>query len=155
MLSRKLLPKLDKAGIHVLNYSRLSKSQKEKADAYFKEVVYPVLTPLALDPGHPFPHISNLSVNLAIVIRDPKAMRNLRVSKCQVHCRVLCLSSIHPEARAKMARYRIIIILSGWNKSLPRKLACFSPGMEVSKRILSASSATLILKSRRSKRMIA
>ena len=71
-MSRKLLPKLDKAGIHVLNYSRLSKSQKEKADAYFKEVVYPVLTPLALDPGHPFPHISNLSVNLAIVIRDPK-----------------------------------------------------------------------------------
>ena len=71
-LSRKLLPKLDKAGIHVLNYVRLSKSQKEKADAYFKEVVYPVLTPLALDPGHPFPHISNLSVNLAIVIRDPK-----------------------------------------------------------------------------------
>jgi polyphosphate kinase len=71
-LSRKLLPKLDKAGIHVLNYGRLSKSQKEKADAYFKEVVYPVLTPLALDPGHPFPHISNLSVNLAIEIRDPK-----------------------------------------------------------------------------------
>ena len=71
-LSRKLFPKMDKAGIHVLNYVRLSKSQKEKADAYFKEVVYPVLTPLALDPGHPFPHISNLSVNLAIVIRDPK-----------------------------------------------------------------------------------
>jgi len=71
-LSRQLLPKLEKAGIHVLNYGRLSKSQKEKADAYFKEVVYPVLTPLALDPGHPFPHISNLSVNLAIVISDPK-----------------------------------------------------------------------------------
>lgn len=69
---RKLLPKLDKTGIHVLNYARLSKSQKEKADAYFREVVYPVLTPLALDPGHPFPHISNLSLNLAIVIRDPK-----------------------------------------------------------------------------------
>jgi len=71
-LSRKLLPKMDKAGIHVLNYSRLSKSQKEKTDEYFKEVIYPVLTPLALDPGHPFPHISNLSLNLAIVIRDPK-----------------------------------------------------------------------------------
>jgi polyphosphate kinase len=71
-LSHKLFPKLDKAGIHILNYPRLSKSQKEKTDAYFKEVVYPILTPLALDPGRPFPHISNLSVNLAIVIRDPK-----------------------------------------------------------------------------------
>ncbi len=71
-LHRKLLPKLDKAGIHVLDYTRLSKTQKEKVDTYFQEVIHPVLTPLALDPGHPFPHISNLSLNLAIVIRDPQ-----------------------------------------------------------------------------------
>ncbi len=69
---RKLLRKLDKTGIHVIDYHKLSKAQKERADTYFKEVVYPVLTPLALDPGHPFPHISNLSINLAIVIRDKK-----------------------------------------------------------------------------------
>ena len=69
---RKLLPKLDKEGIHIIDYQKLNKTQKERADTYFKEVVYPVLTPLALDPGHPFPHISNLSLNLAIVIRDKK-----------------------------------------------------------------------------------
>jgi polyphosphate kinase len=69
---RKLLPRLDKTGIHIIDYHKLSKVQKERADTYFKEVVYPVLTPLALDPGHPFPHISNLSLNLAIVIRDKK-----------------------------------------------------------------------------------
>lgn len=69
---RKLLPKLDKEGIHVLDYQKLSASQKERTDKYFKDVVYPVLTPLALDPSHPFPHISNLSLNLAIVIRDKK-----------------------------------------------------------------------------------
>lgn len=68
----KLLPKLDKLGIHIIDYQKLNKTQKERADTYFKEVVYPVLTPLALDPGHPFPHISNLSLNLAIVIRDKK-----------------------------------------------------------------------------------
>ncbi len=71
-LDRKLLPQLDKAGIHLLDYPQLTKTQKEKVDTYFREVVHPVLTPLALDPGHPFPHISNLSLNLAIVIRDPK-----------------------------------------------------------------------------------
>lgn len=71
-LQRKLLPKLEKAGIHILEYHKLTKSQRERADAYFKDVIYPVLTPLALDPGHPFPHISNLSLNLAIVIRDKK-----------------------------------------------------------------------------------
>ncbi len=69
---RKLLPTLEKTGIHIINYLKLSKAQKERADTYFKEVIYPVLTPLALDPGHPFPHISNLSLNLAIVIRDKK-----------------------------------------------------------------------------------
>ncbi len=69
---RKLLPKLVKAGIHIIDYQKLNKTQKERADTYFKEVIYPVLTPLALDPGHPFPHISNLSLNLAIVIRDKK-----------------------------------------------------------------------------------
>jgi polyphosphate kinase len=73
-LQKKLLPRLDKNGIHILNYDKLSKTQKDKADAYFREVVHPVLTPLALDPGHPFPHISNLSLSLAIVIRDPRGV---------------------------------------------------------------------------------
>jgi len=71
-LQDKLLPKLDEAGIHILDYEKLNKTQREKADTYFHEVAYPVLTPLALDIGHPFPHISNLSLNLAIVIRNPK-----------------------------------------------------------------------------------
>jgi polyphosphate kinase len=71
-LNKKLLPQLDKAGIHLMDYHKLTEAQASKADDYFKEVVYPVLTPLALDPGHPFPHISNLSLNLAIVIRDKK-----------------------------------------------------------------------------------
>lgn len=70
--SKKLLPKLEKNGIHILDYAKLNAAQKERANAYFREVVFPVLTPLALDPGHPFPHISNLSLNLAIVVRDPK-----------------------------------------------------------------------------------
>jgi polyphosphate kinase len=72
LLAKKVLPKLAKAGIHVLDYDKLTKKQKEKMNSYFNEVVHPVLTPLALDPGHPFPHVSNLSLSLAIVIRDSK-----------------------------------------------------------------------------------
>ena len=71
-LNKKILPRLDKAGIHLMDYHKLTETQAKKADDYFKEVIYPVLTPLALDPGHPFPHISNLSLNLAIVIQDKK-----------------------------------------------------------------------------------
>ena len=65
-----LVPLLDKQGIHILNYQDLSQKQKENADSYFSEVIFPVLTPMAFDPGHPFPHISNLSLNLAVLIRN-------------------------------------------------------------------------------------
>ena len=71
-LNKKLIPKLDKVGVHILDYRKLSETQAKKVNDYFNEVVYPVLTPLALDPGHPFPHISNLSLNLAIVVKDKK-----------------------------------------------------------------------------------
>lgn len=65
-------PKLDKAGVHIVDYRKMTQSQRGKADEYFRNVVFPILTPLVIDPGHPFPHISNLSNNLAIVIKDKK-----------------------------------------------------------------------------------
>ncbi len=67
-----LLPLLNKAGIHVLNYDQLDDKQRLSVSKYFEEVIFPVLTPLAFDPGHPFPHISNLSLNLAVLICDPQ-----------------------------------------------------------------------------------
>ncbi len=63
---------LNKAGIHVLNYDQLDDKQRASVSKYFEEVIFPVLTPLAFDPGHPFPHISNLSLNLAVLICDPQ-----------------------------------------------------------------------------------
>lgn len=65
-----IVPLLDKAGIHILNYEELTERQRNFANEYFHEVVFPTLTPLAFDPGHPFPHISNLSLNLAVSIED-------------------------------------------------------------------------------------
>jgi hypothetical protein len=81
-LEKHLLPELDQAGIHILDYSALADKQKSKVDEYFDEVVYPVLTPLAVDPGRPFPHISNLSLNLAVMIRDVKG--NERFARIKV-----------------------------------------------------------------------
>jgi polyphosphate kinase len=69
-LSQELIPQLDENGIHLLDYTTLNNRQKLNVDNYFEDVIFPVLTPLAFDPGHPFPHISNLSLNLAVVIRD-------------------------------------------------------------------------------------
>jgi len=67
-----LLPKLAEAGINVLSYDQLKSRQRKLLRRHFKREIFPVLTPLAFDPGHPFPHISNLSINLAVEIRDPR-----------------------------------------------------------------------------------
>ena len=62
---------LAETGIKLLDYAELSDDQRAVVDAYFTSDVFPVLTPLAFDPGRPFPHISNLSMNIAIVVADP------------------------------------------------------------------------------------
>jgi polyphosphate kinase len=67
-----LAPELKAAGLHILDYSELNREQLRAMRDYFREEIFPVLTPLALGPGHPFPHISNLSLNLAVVVRDPQ-----------------------------------------------------------------------------------
>ena len=69
-LRRQLLPALERAGIRIREYRQLSGAQQARAVKYFMQTVFPVLTPLAFDPGRPFPHISNLSLNLAVLIRD-------------------------------------------------------------------------------------
>ena len=69
--NNELLPKLDKAGIHIHHYADLSDDQKKVMHTFFVNEIFPVLTPLAFDSAHPFPFISNLSLNLAIIIRDP------------------------------------------------------------------------------------
>ena len=69
---RRLFEDLQRHGIRLLDYSELAPGQRQHADAYFRDTVYPVLTPLAVDIGRPFPHISNLSLNLSILIRDPR-----------------------------------------------------------------------------------
>jgi polyphosphate kinase len=71
IFKKELIPDLAKSGIHILEYSQLTRAQHAALKEYFKQEVFPVLTPLALGPGHPFPHISNLSLNLAVVVRDP------------------------------------------------------------------------------------
>ncbi|MGI0488187.1 polyphosphate kinase 1 [Pantanalinema rosaneae CENA516] len=64
-------PQMAAHGIHLLDYIDLNQEQRSYLQNYFQEQIFPVLTPLAIDPSHPFPHISTLSLNLAVVIKDP------------------------------------------------------------------------------------
>ncbi len=65
-----IIPELAEKGINIFHYSQLTENQKEEATKNYKETFFPVLTPLAVDPSHPFPHISNLSLNLAVTVKD-------------------------------------------------------------------------------------
>lgn len=65
-----VLPELDAAGISITGWSGLGEDTRTRLSQYFHERVYPVLTPLAVDPAHPFPYISGLSLNLAVTVRS-------------------------------------------------------------------------------------
>lgn len=67
-----LRPQLATKGVYLLDYIDLNQEQRRYLQTYFDEQIFPVLTPLAIDPGHPFPYISNLSLNLAVVIKAPE-----------------------------------------------------------------------------------
>lgn len=64
-------PLLASHGIHILDYINLTQKQRTYLDNYFEDQIFPVLTPLAVDPSHPFPYISNLSLNLAVLVKNP------------------------------------------------------------------------------------
>ena len=66
-----LRKELTKSGIYLLNYVDLNQEQRTYINQFFEDYIFPVLTPLAVDPSHPFPYISNLSLNLAVVLKDP------------------------------------------------------------------------------------
>lgn len=67
---QELCTELQSKGIHLNHYHELTKAQKQGVDEYFKNEIFPILTPLASDPGRPFPHISNLIINLAVTVRE-------------------------------------------------------------------------------------
>lgn len=72
LFTTELQPQLAAEGVHLLHYTDLDQAQRRYLKQYFEERVFPILTPLAVDPSHPFPLLSNLSLNLAIALQDPE-----------------------------------------------------------------------------------
>ncbi|MDQ4085231.1 MAG: RNA degradosome polyphosphate kinase [Actinomycetota bacterium] len=71
LLHKEILPALSEHGIELLRWDELTSEEREQTHGVFRERVFPVLTPLAVDPAHPFPYISGLSLNLAVMVRNP------------------------------------------------------------------------------------
>ncbi|MEA2765653.1 MAG: polyphosphate kinase [Gemmatimonadaceae bacterium] len=78
-----LLPELAKHGIEIASMSDLDETELQRINAFFESQVFPVLTPLAVDPGHPFPYISNLSISIAVQVHDP-ATGTTRLARIKV-----------------------------------------------------------------------
>src|ERR687886_1553116 len=111
-----LLPALEARGIRICDYQELSAAEREAARKLFYEEIFPVLTPLAFDPGHPFPHISNLSLNLAVVIN--KAGGDERFARMKVP---EVLPRLMPAAGARVWIEQIIM----------QHLDALFPGMQI------------------------
>jgi polyphosphate kinase len=81
ILGKDLFPALEEAGVRVVPHKKLKAAEKRSLRERFAQEVLPILTPLAIDPAHPFPHISNLSLNLLVVIEDEgrKVMARVKV----------------------------------------------------------------------------
>ncbi len=126
-LHKQLMPALERSGIHFLDYSELNARQKTKADKYFEDIIFPVLTPLAFDPGRPFPHISNLSVNLAVLIRDTNG--DERFARVKVPDSLPQIIPVDRVARKKAAKPPQAFI---WIEDLiAANLQALFPGMEI------------------------
>ena len=79
-----LLPELARNGIKIVKMNDLTQTEWQSIDRFFEKEVFPVLTPLAVDPGHPFPYISNLSLSLAVQIFDPVSGEQRRFARLKV-----------------------------------------------------------------------
>jgi polyphosphate kinase len=125
-----LRPLLTQKGIYILDYIELNQKQRNHLNNYFQEQVFPVLTPLAVDPSHPFPHISNLSLNLAVVVKNPDTEEEFfaRVKVPQVLPRFLPLPpELRTEDNGKTANWSGIPL----EQAIAHNLESLFPGMSI------------------------
>jgi polyphosphate kinase len=130
LLSGELLPALAEQGIHIRDWKSLDAETKRAARHYFRRAVFPVLTPLAVDPGHPFPFLSNLSLSLAVEARDPDSndRRFARVKVPEILPRFVSLASFEPDRPHPLADTFQFLPLE---QLIAANLDDLFPGMEI------------------------
>lgn len=131
LLRENLLPALEREGIRITDISSLRPEERSAMDSYFLQHVFPVLTPLAFDPGRPFPHISSGSLNLAVVVGDNQGTENFaRIKVPESLPRLVPVISTARQAKTSKA--------SKWGKTfvwleqlITANLHLLFPGMEI------------------------
>ena len=126
-----LLPSLHDAGIDIADYSHLTNPQRSALNKYFHDAIFPTLTPLAFDPGRPFPHISNLSLNLAVLIRDQEGVEHF--ARVKIPNSISQLVAVKPLLREKGADGKIPVrqCFVWLEQLIAANLKLLFPGMRV------------------------
>ncbi|HEY3739516.1 MAG TPA: polyphosphate kinase 1 [Bryobacteraceae bacterium] len=130
-LTEQLLPALGVHGIRIHEYAELSERQVTAVDRYFAETIFPVLTPLAFDPGRPFPHISNLSLNLAVLIRDHEGEEKFARIKVPDSLPQLIPTDAQPRHRTKRFNHQHASEFIFIEKLIAANLSRLFPGMDI------------------------
>ena len=125
-----LRPELGKNGIYILNYIDLNQEQKIYLKNYFEEHIFPVLTPLAIDASHPFPYLSNLSFNLAVMLKNPETQEDLlaRIKVPKILPRFLPLpENLQIEEKTKTINWMGVPL----EQIIAHNLGSLFPGMDI------------------------
>lgn len=127
-----VVPNLKKNNVHILDYQELSETEKEKLTAFFKKEIYPVLTPLAFDPGRPFPYISNLSLSLAVLVKNPKGDKHFaRVKVPSILPRLLQIDKIIQSEKKKTNGQKFLAKYIWLGDLIRENLELLFPKMEI------------------------
>ena len=127
-----IVPGLKKHRVELLRFAEFSEADRKKLRAYFTKEIYPILTPLAFDPGRPFPYISNLSLNLAILVKKPNGENHFaRIKVPSIIPRLLQTDTILKLGK-RLGSSRRFNVKFVWLADLIREnLDMLFPGMEV------------------------
>jgi polyphosphate kinase len=123
-----LLPLLRAEGVVVEPYADLKKREREFLSSYFSSQVYPVLTPQAVDAGHPFPHISSLSLNMLIIVEDERGLHVARMKIPPVLPRFVPLPADEDISIGQHRKYRFVLL----EEVIQANLEFLFPGKKVS-----------------------
>ena len=127
-----IVPQLKENKIFLYKFDDFTLEEREKLRNYFQKEIYPILTPLAFDPGRPFPYISNLSLNLAVLIRNPKGDTHFaRVKIPSTYSRLLAVNDIINPSRTLITNGNFGTKFIWFGDLIKANLDLLFPGVEV------------------------
>ena len=127
-----IIPALKENNIEIADYENLTDDEKEKLKEYFRKEIFPVLTPLAFDPGRPFPYISNLSLSLAILVRKPNGENHFaRVKVPNILPRLMQIDSIITPEKKLQTNGHFSAKFIWLGDLIKANLSMLFPGMEI------------------------